>query len=198
MLSNLGIEGMAAEDGPRLDAHCALRESAPYPCWRAPAITPDVPFCASGTMATVVVLARHSAPEWVRLAVPTTPDAERVSACCSNGTGGLPRLLLLLRPERHKWGTLDNVQSDVGIYGRLPNPGPGLAPSVPSNHSSTACLAKRHSPPIFLPGSSPSVARSMMLDSGPRRKPASSSAVMTSAAVDERSVSAARGAASFT
>ena len=58
-----------------------------------------MPFCASGTMATVVVLARHSAPEWVRLAVPTTQDAERASACCSNGTGGLPRLLLLLRTE---------------------------------------------------------------------------------------------------
>jgi hypothetical protein len=31
----------------------------------------------------------------------TTPAAERSSACCSAGAGGLPRLLLLLRPYRH-------------------------------------------------------------------------------------------------
>jgi hypothetical protein len=60
MLSNLGNWGMAAEDGPRLDAHSAVREFALHPKWRAPAITPDVPFCAAARVATVVVLARHS------------------------------------------------------------------------------------------------------------------------------------------
>jgi hypothetical protein len=65
------------------------------------ASAPDVPFWASGTMATVVVLERRSAPERVRLAVPTTPDTERVSACCSTGAGGIPRLLLLMRPDQH-------------------------------------------------------------------------------------------------
>jgi|NGEPerStandDraft_6_1074524.scaffolds.fasta_scaffold216879_2 hypothetical protein len=68
---------------------------------------PDVPFCAAGKVATAVVLARRSAPERIRPAAPTTPAAERGSACCSAGAGGLPRLLLLLRPYRHlhEWGT---------------------------------------------------------------------------------------------
>src|SRR5664280_21344 len=61
---------------------------------------PDVPFCAAGKVATAVVLARRSAPERIRPAAPTTPAAERGSACCSAGAGGLPRLLLLLRPYR--------------------------------------------------------------------------------------------------
>src|SRR5665213_1237222 len=43
-----------------------------------------------------VVLARCSAPDQVRPAAPTTPAADRSSACCSAGAGGLPRLLLLL------------------------------------------------------------------------------------------------------
>jgi len=60
-----------------------------------------VPICAAARMATAVVLARRSAPERVRPAEPTTPVAERGSACCSAGAGGLPRLLLLLRPYRH-------------------------------------------------------------------------------------------------
>jgi hypothetical protein len=57
-----------------------------------------VPFCAAGKVATAGVLARRSAPERVRPAAPTTPAAERGSACCSAGADGLPRLLLLLRP----------------------------------------------------------------------------------------------------
>ena len=62
------------------------------------ASTPDVPFCAAGKVATAGVLARRSAPERVRPAAPTTPAAERGSACCSAGADGLPRVLLLLRP----------------------------------------------------------------------------------------------------
>ena len=34
MLCNLGNWGMAAEDGPRLDAHSAVREFALHPKWR--------------------------------------------------------------------------------------------------------------------------------------------------------------------
>jgi hypothetical protein len=60
--------------------------------------TPDVPFCTAAVMAIVVVQARRSTPERVRPAAPTTPATERGSACCSAGAGGLPRLLLLLRP----------------------------------------------------------------------------------------------------
>lgn len=51
---------MAVEDGPRLGAHSALRAFALHPKWRAPAITPDVPFCAEVRIATAVVLARGS------------------------------------------------------------------------------------------------------------------------------------------
>ena len=64
------------------------------------ASTPDVPFCAAGKVATAGVLARRSAPERVRPAAPTTPAAERGSACCSAGADGLPRLLLFMRPDR--------------------------------------------------------------------------------------------------
>src|SRR5665213_2600505 len=66
-----------------------------FAAWPKP---PDVPFCAAARTATVVVLSRRSAPERVRPAAPTTPAAERGSACCSAGAGGLPRLLLLLPP----------------------------------------------------------------------------------------------------
>jgi len=68
-----------------------------FAAWPKP---PDVPFCAAARTATVVVLSRRSAPERVRPAAPTTPAAERGSACCSAGAGGLPRLLLLLRPNQ--------------------------------------------------------------------------------------------------
>ena len=62
------------------------------------AITPAVPFCAAARAATAVVLALRSAPERGRPAAPTTRAAERGFACCLAGDGGLPRLLLLLRP----------------------------------------------------------------------------------------------------
>ncbi len=68
---------------------------------------PEVPFCAAAVMTMAVVLARRSAPEWVRPAASTTPAVERGSACCSAGAGGLARLLLLLRPERHFDGRSD-------------------------------------------------------------------------------------------
>src|SRR5664279_2722352 len=80
---------------------CDLRPTTRRQCHARAPTNADVPFWASGTMATVVVLERRSAPERVRLAVPTTPDTERVSACCSTGAGGIPRLLLLMRPDRH-------------------------------------------------------------------------------------------------
>lgn len=67
----------------------------------------DPPFCESTRYVRprVALLERCSAPERIRPAAPTTPAAERGSACCSAGAGGLPRLLLLLRPYRHEWGT---------------------------------------------------------------------------------------------
>jgi hypothetical protein len=99
---------MAAEDGPRLDAHSAVREFALHPKWRAPAITPDVPFCAALRRPAAVVLARCSAPERVRL----IPDSGAVGGTHSTGCQARfsmrcsrdrwpPCLLLLLRPERH-------------------------------------------------------------------------------------------------
>jgi hypothetical protein len=66
--------------------------------------TPDVPFCSVGRAAMEGVLARRSAHERVRPAAPTSPPAERSSACCSGGAGGLPCLLLSLRPYRQEWG----------------------------------------------------------------------------------------------
>jgi len=57
-----------------------------------------VPFCAATRVATTVVLARYSAPQRARSAAPTELAAERGSACSSAGAGGLPCLLLLLRP----------------------------------------------------------------------------------------------------
>ena len=77
-----------------------------------------MPFCAAARTATVVVLSRRSAPERVRPAAPTTPAAERGSACCSAGAGGLPRLLLLLRPYRHI-GACGKPDHDVRKTGRV-------------------------------------------------------------------------------
>lgn len=57
---------MAAEDGPRLRPHSALRAFALYQAWRRPAIILDVPICAAARMATAVIVARCTVPELVR------------------------------------------------------------------------------------------------------------------------------------
>src|SRR5664280_2249775 len=88
MLRNLGIQAVASEDGPRLDAHCALRELAPYPCWRAPAITPDVPFSVPATMAAPVVLALRS----VTVRRRGTPTRVQSAASVTTYRGHLRRL----------------------------------------------------------------------------------------------------------
>ncbi len=64
----------------------------------AAASEPDVPFGAVARVATIVVLARRSASDRVGPAALTTSATERGSVCPSGGAGGLPRLLLLLRP----------------------------------------------------------------------------------------------------
>jgi hypothetical protein len=71
-----------------------------------------VPFGAALRRLAAVVLARCSAPEWVRLIADSgavggthsTGYQERFSILCSRGRRP-PRLLLLLRPERHEWDT---------------------------------------------------------------------------------------------
>src|SRR5665213_2130613 len=96
------------------------------------ASTPEVPICAAGKVATAVVLARRSAPERVRPAAPTTPAAERGSACCSAGAGGLPHLLLLLRPNQapRRHVPLDDDVVKVGHLGCV-------------EHSANACQPPR-------------------------------------------------------
>jgi len=78
------------------------------------ASAPDVPFCAAVKMAETIVLARHSGPERVRPVASTSQAAERSSASCSPDTGGLARLLLLLRPELHLgvWKTRPSTIED--------------------------------------------------------------------------------------
>jgi hypothetical protein len=85
---------------PRTPVRCGGKAAQCRACLPATS-TPDVPFCAVVRMATIVVLARRSAPERVRLAAPTISAAEGGFVCPSGGAGGLPRLLLFLRPERH-------------------------------------------------------------------------------------------------
>jgi hypothetical protein len=91
MLCNLGNWGMAAEDGPRLDAHSAVREFALHPKWRAPAITLDVPFCAAPELVRAVVLERCSVlvdADWMRSMTSLRTDSRvQYRVPCSRADG---------------------------------------------------------------------------------------------------------------
>jgi len=72
---------LAATDGGGAPDQSPVRgvaQAAPQRLCLPPASTPEVPFCTATRVATVVVLARGSAPERVWLPALTAPAAERV------------------------------------------------------------------------------------------------------------------------
>ena len=81
-----------------------VAQAARRPACLLLASTPDVPFCAAATMAMAVILARRSAPEGVWSLGSHGTGCRELFRVLRGQRSWLPRLLVLLRPERQVGG----------------------------------------------------------------------------------------------